>query len=306
MLVLATACWASGFLLIKSIPLAQRLLVPEAEEWLVANLMMSLRFALAALLMALLCGRDCWKICRNEVKLGLGLGLTAGLGMFMQTLSLHYTLASTAAFLTQFYVLLIPLVLALHTRRWPHGLVWLSCLLVLTGMSILCEIDWRDFRLGKGEWLNLLGSVFFTAQILWLDRKEFAHCQMSRVTLVLFASVAAGFAVPTFWLAETPGKIVDLLSSPGVLGLYGLLAVFPSLLGFYWMNNWQPRIPPTQAGLIYCAEPVFTTLLALVFPEILGKLVGFHYANEQAGPSLLVGGALILLANLAIQWAPTK
>ncbi|MCZ7634738.1 MAG: hypothetical protein M5U12_00885 [Verrucomicrobia bacterium] len=46
----------------------------------------------------------------------------------------------------------------------------------------------------------------------------------------------------------------------------------------------------TQAGLIYCAEPVFTSLLVLFLPAGLARLAGVPYENELVTGRLVVGG----------------
>src|SRR5690606_32280937 len=108
-----------------------------------------------------------------ELKQGLALGLFAAAGMLFQSDGLQFTAASTSAFLTQFYAIMIPVYLALRTRRHPGAHVWLCCALVLAGVAILGRFDWQALRFGRGEWETLLSSVFFMGQILWLERAEF-------------------------------------------------------------------------------------------------------------------------------------
>ena len=66
------------------------------------------------------------------------------MGMIFQNDGLQYTSASTSAFLTQIYAILIPLWLALRRRRLPPAVVWVSCVLVLAGVA-----DPRAVRLGR-------------------------------------------------------------------------------------------------------------------------------------------------------------
>lgn len=304
MLVLATVAWGFSFPLMKALPLAQRQLVPVAGDWFLAALAMALRFALAALVMFGLCGKSARRLTLLETKLGVGLGVCGGLGMLLQMAALNHTLASTSAFLTQFYALLIPISLAIWWRRLPHWLVWASCVLVMVGMGVLCGVDWLAFRLGRGEWLTLLGSVSFTAQILWLDRKAFAVCDKSRATLVMFATIALMLAPCAFMAADKPGDLWTVTAVPAVLIMLALLGLVCGVAAFYWMNVWQPHVHPTHAGLIYCTEPVFTSIYALFLPEWLGRLGGFTYTNEHLTANLWIGGALITLANVLVQFAP--
>ena len=102
------------------------------------------------------------------------LGLFAAAGMLFQNDGLQFTSASTSAFLTQFYAILIPVWVTLRARRNPGALVWTCCGLVLAGVAILGRFNWSELRFGRGEWETLLSSLFFMGQILTLERKDFA------------------------------------------------------------------------------------------------------------------------------------
>ena len=64
------------------------------------------------------------------------------------------------------------------------------------------------------------------------------------------------------------------------------------------MNYWQPHVPATQAGLIYCCEPLLTSIFALFLPSYFSAWCGIDYPNEKMTTSLLIGGGLITAANL--------
>ena len=68
------------------------------------------------------------------------------------------------------------------------------------------------------------------------------------------------------------------------------------------MNTWQRKVSATEAGLIYTTEPVFAAGYALFLPVMLAGLIGHAYPNETLTPSLLIGGSLVLLANVGMQW----
>ena len=141
-------------------------------------------------------------------------------------------------------------------------------------------------------------------QILWLDRAEFAGNRALPVTTVMFAveGVAAlgmaGLLAPSvtdLWIPWT--------SAPWV-GFTLALTLFCTIGAYTLMNAWQPRITATEAGLIYCVEPVFASLMALFLPAWFAMWGGFDYPNETATANLLLGGGLITAANLLIQLKP--
>ena len=301
MLLLATVCWGFSFPLMKGVLLAQARLVPGASDWFLASQTMVVRFGVAALVMLVICGRSARRVTPTELKLGIGLGICAGIGTLFQMAGLNHTLASTSAFLTQLYALLIPVTLALVNRRWPSPVVWVSCGLVVIGMGTLCGVNWLHFRLGRGEWMTLLSSVAFMGQILWLDRKEFAACDKTRATLVLFATMSVMFLPMALLTAGEPRDLWRVNASGPVLVMIAFLTLVCAVAAFSLMNHWQPHLPPTHAGLIYCAEPVFASLYALVLPGLMSRYAGIEYANEQLTAHLWIGGGLITLANILIQ-----
>ena len=82
------------------------------------------------------------------------------------------------------------------------------------------------------------------------------------------------------------------------------LTVLSTLCAYMIMNRYQPLITATEAGLIYCMEPVFGSLMALCLPVLFSAWAAIAYANETASSNLLIGGGLITAANLLIQLRP--
>ena len=46
------------------------------------------------------------------------------------------------------------------------------------------------------------------------------------------------------------------------------------------MNTWQPKITATEAGLIYCVEPIFGSGMALFLPALFSAWAAIDYPNE--------------------------
>jgi drug/metabolite transporter (DMT)-like permease len=303
MLILANVGWGLSFPTMKAIALLQQPLLPHSSSWFVASSTLALRFALATLIMALVCLRTLRGLTRLEIWEGVGLGLFASVGLIFQMDGLTYTSASTSAFLTQFYCLTIPVWVACREGRWPSGRTVAGCLLVIVGVSVLSEFDWRQLRLGRGECETLIGSIIFTGQILWLQRPRFARNNVNRFTLVMFAVITV-VAVPVAWATgSAEDHWVQAWASGPALAAVLILSGFCTLGAYLLMNYWQPLLSATQAGLIYCLEPVFASLFALFLPAWFSNWYGIQYANEQIGWSLLVGGGLITVANVLVQTA---
>ncbi len=301
MLVLCCAIWAFSFPAMKSLELIGRNHAPGNSSVFFAAWCITLRFAAAAVLLTLFGFRHLGGLTRLELKQGLGLGAFGALGLLLQMDGMSYTQASTSAFLTQGYCVWLPLWFALSHRRRPPFAVVAACGLVLAGGALLAGVDWAHPRLGRGEWETLAGSVVFTAQILWLERSEFRGNRVLRFSLVMF-SVLAIVSLPVALLtARAWGDLAVAYSSPAALLLLAVLVGPCTLFSFLLANRWQPEVPATEAGLLYSTEPVFTALLALVLPALISRISGIQYPNEQLSWNLLVGGGLVLAANLWLQ-----
>jgi drug/metabolite transporter (DMT)-like permease len=309
MLVLATAFWGLSFPLIKSLMLLHAQLAPAADSWFITIYVLAPRFSLAALLLALWQWRGLLAtgITRSEWKQGLGLGVFSSAGMIFQCDGMHYTSASTSAFLTQFYAILIPIYVALRSRRNPGFVIWTCSALVLAGVAILGRFDWRELHLGRGEVETIIASCFFMGQILWLERAEFASNRAGRISLTMFTTQAIIYIALLIGLAPA-GEIASSLLAPWASGSWVMQTVALTLIctiGAYGlMNAWQPKITATEAGLVYCAEPIFGSVFALFLPALFSAWTLITYPNETATWTLLVGGSLITAANVLIQLKP--
>jgi len=304
LLLLANFFWGLSFPLIKAISAVQAALLPSGGTWFISACVIVPRFALAAVAVGAIWFGVLRTLTRRELRQGVELGLFTGVGMMFQIDGLQHTSASTSAFLTQLYAIMIPVWLALRGRRSPRWTVWVSCALVLAGVAVLARLDWRDLHLGRGEIETLVSSVFFMGQILCLDRAEFAGNRPMPVTFVMFVVQAvAGAALAACTMPA--GVNVLALGGSGAWWTFTLaLTVFCTLGAFTLMNTWQPKITATEAGLIYCVEPVFASAMALFLPAWFSAWGGFDYPNESATANLLVGGGLITAANVLIQLNP--
>ena len=306
MLLLANFFWGLSFPLIKALGVAHAQLIPGSSTWFITAMCIAPRFLLGTAFMLAIARTQLASAARGEVRQGLLLGVSASCGMLFQTDGLQFTSASTSAFLTQFYALMIPVYVALRARQWPRPVVWVCSALVLAGVAILSNFNFRDLHLGRGELETLVSSGFFMWQILVLEDKRYSGNRVLPVTTVMFATEAAIFTVMAFATAPSPADVFVPWADAPWLVFTVLLTLFCTIGSFTLMNKWQPAITATEAGLIYCTEPIFTSAMALFLPGIFSAWAGFHYANETLTWHLLLGGGLITAANILIQLRPPK
>lgn len=301
MLLVATFFWASSFPIVKALALEQQRLVPDAGSWFFAMVSAMYRFGIAGLLLALFLNRSLTKLTKLELEQGFWLALFGIGGILFQMDGLSHTTASTSAFLTQLCVAFIPVWVAIVHKHLPKPKVVVSLVLVLVGLAILADLDLKTFRLGRGETETAIGSLLFGAQILTLERPRYAGNDSLRFSVVMFAFMAV-FCVPGVCLT-TPNAAATLnaFASPASSSYLAALVIVCTLGGYLFMNRWQRDVTATEAGLIYCIEPVITSALALFLPGLVSLWTGIHYPNETLTARLLIGGGLVTAANILLQ-----
>jgi len=308
MLLLATSFWALSFPLIKALTLIQQNTLPGVGTWFITSLCVTLRFLISGTFLLIWFLPQIKTASRREVEQGFWLAFFSGSGMCLQMDGLGYTSASTSAFLTQFYCVLIPVWLAVSQRRFPTPKILLCSALVLAGMALLANLNPRALRLGRGELETLASSVMFTAQILCLENPRYAANRSQCFTTLMLLGIGL-FTIPLL-LVTAPGiaECVRAYRSVPACGILAILVLGCSMVPFLLMNRWQREVTATEAGLVYCAEPVLASFLALFTPVWLSHWSGVDYPNERLTVCLLAGGGLVTAANVLLQsrWLEAK
>lgn len=301
MLTACTALWALSFPVMKALGLAQQNLLPVNGSWFFTSLGVMYRFGLAGLVMAILFRKNLQAIRRREWEQGLLLAVFGVGGILFQMDGLSYTAASTSAFLTQGYCVFIPVWVALVHWRRPSLKIFLSVLLVVTGVAVLARINPHDFKLGRGELETLIASFLFTGQILALEKPRYAANRPGVFSTVMFLGMALLCLPVVLGTMPSASACWQAYASVPAVGFLAILVIFCTLMAYNIMNQWQRHVTATEAGLIYCIEPVLASVVSLFLPAIFSRWAHIDYANELMTVRLLIGGGLILGANLLLQ-----
>ena len=305
-LAVATLFWAASFPVMRALGLHQATLAPGVNTMFLSAVSICARFGVAALVLILWRGRDSFRCTAAEWRQAAGLGVFGGLGIVLQMDGVIHIDASVSAFLTQCYCVWVPLVVAIRRRAWPSRALVVGCVMVLAGVGILADLDPRNLHLGRGETETILASMLFTGQILLLERPEFASNRAIPVTLIMFLLTALLILPVAVVTGDGWSQWKAVYSTPAAIGLTLFLGTVCSVVPYTLMNVWQQRVPATQASLIYGFEPLGASIFALFVPALLSRLVAVNYPNETIGSHLLLGGALLLAANLLVLWKSSK
>src|SRR5271170_4812279 len=297
LLIGTTILWGLSFPLLRGLELVQRANAPQLPAAALASADVAVRFGLAALFLLPIYGRQLARVTWREWSQAVGLAFFAAGGLYLQTLGLAWTDASIAAFLTQLYTLIVPLIVAVRDRRFPSLRVVVACVLVLAGAALLSPGLLRHFILGPGELVIILSTFFMASQIVWVERPLYAENRAGVVTLIMFAILAGMFSAGYFTVGGTVHDAGQLFGTPVLWMLTLALVLLCTVFNFLIMNAWQRCVSATEAGLIYCIEPVIATILSAFLPGWISRIAGITYTNETLTWSLLVGGVLIVGAT---------
>lgn len=237
-----------------------------------------LRFLIGAATTTLIFHPRLHRLTWRETGASVAIGLSIFLGYGLQTLGLRTIPSSLSAFITAFYVPLVPILQWFILRRRPGIATLLGSALAFLGLILVTGGSAHGLTPGFGETVSILGTLAIAAEILLLgrfaetvDSRRAAAVQLATASLLAFAAmpiVGESLPAPSWvWIAAT-----------GVLGLADA-AIQLTL-------NWaQKSVSPARATLIYAGEPVWA--------GIFGRIAG-----ERIAPGAMAGAALIVVATI--------
>lgn len=228
-------------------------------------------------------GKTKWsdkKLWRTGILCGIALFAASGL----QQMGLVYTDAGKAGFLTAMYIVLVP-ILGLFCGRRVSGLVWVSIIVAVAGLYLLCGTGMNSLNIGDLLLIGCAGA--FAVQITLVDRfgLELDGLKLNFVQFLVNAVLSA----ITMLLTETP-QIPHIVDCAVPLLYTGVLS---SAVAYSLQILGQQHLPPAPASLIMSLESVFAVLS------------GWLLLNETMTTPELLGCCLVFLAVVLSQ-LPSK
>ncbi len=273
-ILLVTCIWGISFVFMKN-----------ALDTLSPLWFLSCRFILASLLMALVNLKHWRRLTKKHWRDAFFIGIPLAAGYAFQTMGLARTTASNSAFITGTYVVLIPLISWLLTRKLQTRQLVIAVIACL-GLAAISLDD--QFRVHLGDFLVLLGALGFAIHFLVLD--HFTKAYDSLLISGLQITVAAGLlTLAALALEPLPGRESF---NPTVLEALVFTAVFSTCLGFLVQTSAQKVLAPVVASVLFTSESVF------------GAFFGVLLLHERLLPRQLLGGLLLIgcmVASVLIQ-----
>lgn len=267
-LVAITFLWGATFLIV-------HFAVTTTGPWFFVGV----RFLAAGVIAALVLNRGLRGLRPREIGAGAAIGVMVYLGYGLQTVGLQTIDSSTSAFITAFYVPLVPLLQWVVFRKAPRWTVWIGVALAFMGLIFVAGPSAAGFSLGQGELVTMISTLAIAAEIILIS--VFAgRVDVGRVTVVqlIVASLLAFLTMPV------TGEAIPEFSWVWLLAAVGLGAMSAAI---QWAMNWAQRsVSPTRATIIYAGEPVWA--------GIFGRLAG------ERLPALAIVGAALIIAGMVV------
>ena len=212
---------------------------------------------------------------------GILCGIALGAAAALQQIGIQYTTVGKAGFITAMYIIIVP-VLGIFFRRKAGVRVWISVIIAVAGLYLLCMSG--SLKLGRGDLLVLLCALVFSVHILLIDYFS-PKTDGVKMSCIQFLTAGLISAVPML-LFEKPA--VSDITAAWLPILYA--GVLSCGVAYTLQVIAQKDADPTVASLVLSLESVFSVLAGWV---ILGQVLS---GREILGCVLMF--AAIILAQL--------
>ncbi|WP_034552572.1 DMT family transporter [Carnobacterium funditum] len=266
-LLLVTVIWGAGYVVSD---VALNVLNPYQ--------LMTGRFLLAFIAILILFSNKIKNITKKAATRGSILGVILYLAFLFQTVGLNYTTPSKNAFLTAVNVVLVPFIgLVLYKNKIALR-AYLGAFLSIIGIGLLSLDGFNGFNLG--DFLTLIGAVFFSFQIILTSR--FVRTENIFSIMIVQMGVAALCGIVVMFFRGDPIPDFTLMGTLSV----AYLGFFCTMFGFMLQTAAQRFTADTETAVILSMESLWGMLFSII---LLHELV-----TVQTG----IGAALILIGVL--------
>lgn len=273
-LLLTAAIWGFAFVVVK-----------DSLDYIGPIYMIAFRYTIAAVVMALIFLKK-WKlITKRYILRGALTGSFLFLAYVTQTIGCNYTTAGKNAFLTTVYVICIPLITWLLTKKRPGWYVFVAAIMSVTGIGLLALGTGDAAGLNIGDILTLICGVFYALHIIWTAKYNEQGDDPLFMTLLQFVFCAIyGWILAPLYDGAFPVSAFESVNASRVVLSILYLGLFSTMLCFSLQN----------IGLKYVQSSLASLFLS--FESVFGVLFGTLILHESLTPRMIFGCVLIFLA----------
>ncbi len=264
-LLVATLIWGSTFIIFK-----------DAMNGLPPLFILAFRYLVATVILSAVFFKKLRLINKTYLWQGAVLGVFLAAAYIFQTYGLQGTTPGKNAFLTAVYCVLVPFVSWAFFGGRPDRFNFLAAATCLAGIGFV-SLD-GDLSVMPGDWLTLVGGVFFALHIAFVAR---FNSDKDAVTLTLVQFFTAGVICGAGSLCfETLPSSVPPAAWTEII----YLAVCGTAVAMLLQNVGQKYVSSSSAAIILSLEALFGVLFSVIF------------GYENLSVKLVIGFALIFFA----------
>lgn len=201
----------------------------------------------------------------NSPKYVLTAGLICGAILFtgasLQQIGINYTTAGKAAFVTGMYIVLVP-IFGLFIKKRVGLFAAIGAVVAILGLFFLCIGE--EFTISKGDWLQLVGAVFWALHILVIDHfsKKVDALKLSSIQFAVCGALSLIVAIATETISMSA---IMQAATPILYGGFCSVGIAYTLQVFA-----QKNANPSHAAIIMSTESLFAVIGgALILNEVL-------------------------------------
>jgi drug/metabolite transporter (DMT)-like permease len=276
-IAMAAAIWGVGF------PMTRIAL----SSGISVGALMSIRFAIAGVLMFLIIRARRVAIHRRGVMDGIWLGVVLAAIFWLQTDGMRFTSTAKSGFITGLYVLFTPLVAVVAGQRVKPASA-LAAVIATYGLYLLVHIPgglWAGWNRGDVETLlcAFLCGIHMVMMGAFTRRSDSWLLAGSQV---IACGVISLLLMPLLQLRSSSHNGVQGALPWPALAATLYLAVFSTVIAFWAQASAQTKLGPTESAVLFCIEPVLAAVLSV------------YWLREPMTARQVAGGALMVLAMI--------
>ena len=190
---------------------------------------------------------------------GLILGVVFSFAQNFQQFAFYYSTSGKIAFITAFYMFFVPLFSVIFLKRKIAALTWLSILIGLAGLFLLCINPAELKSVNLGDILALICAVFYAVQIMLIDKFLGEGVNGIQLSFMQF-TVAAVLSLAAMFIFEQP-NLADIKTAAPSLLYSGIMSCG---IAYTLQIMGQKYSSPVVASLLMCLESVFAVIAAAI------------------------------------------
>lgn len=226
------------------------------------------------------------KVSKEKFRKTLKAGIIGGIVLFLASTFQQYGVeitnsAGKSGFITGLYTVFVPIAAFLFMKKKTNVLTWVGAVFAVGGLYLLCMTG--DEKVGIGDLVLLVGTVFWTVHILVIDRFV-AEISPLRFAQIQFAVCAVLSIVCALILEDISFIAIKSALLPILYG--GLMSVG---VAYTCQILGQKDADPTFSAIVLSTESVFAAI------------GGVLLQNETMTVSAYIGCGLIFVGIVLSQ-----